>query len=148
MSRTLLLALLLTGGACDLEPDVGPPSQARCVDGDSDPDGRVSFALDVMPIFARDVVGCARCHDPGRAGAVGAQLSGLDLSSYDAALEGGARSTATLVVPGEPCDSVLYQKLLPGPPFGGRMPLDGPPYLSNRELQLIHDWIAEGALDN
>ena len=32
--------------------------------------------------------------------------------------------------------------------FGARMPLDGPPYLSLTDLQLISDWIVEGAHDN
>jgi hypothetical protein len=40
------------------------------------------------------------------------------------------------------------QKLESTPPFGSRMPLDGPPYLEDAEVLLIRDWIAEGALDN
>jgi hypothetical protein len=34
------------------------------------------------------------------------------------------------------------------PPFGARMPLNGPPFLDERDRQLLADWIAEGADDN
>jgi len=34
------------------------------------------------------------------------------------------------------------------PPFGSRMPSNGPPYFSPGERALIADWIAEGANDN
>jgi len=51
-------------------------------------------------------------------------------------------------VAGRPCDSLLLQKLGPAPPFGSRMPMDGPPYLANEDLVQISDWIVEGANDN
>jgi hypothetical protein len=57
-------------------------------------------------------------------------------------------SGTRIVIPGKPCDSIIVQKLGLAPPFGARMPYNGPPYLSAAELQLIRDWIAEGALDN
>lgn len=144
----LALAALVAAPACELEPDVGPPLEARCTGDDTDPDVDVSWSRDIAPIFARSAGGCAFCHDPAMPNALGVQLGGLDLSSYAGTLAGGARSGATIVVPGQPCASVLYQKLLPGPPFGGRMPLNGPPFLSTTELNLIHDWIAEGALED
>ena len=53
-----------------------------------------------------------------------------------------------IVVPGDPCRSIILHKLSATPPFGARMPLDGPAYLSTEELLLVHDWIAEGAEDN
>jgi hypothetical protein len=37
------------------------------------------------------------------------------------------------------------QKISAAPPFGARMPLDGPPFLSASQIQVISDWIAEGA---
>jgi hypothetical protein len=43
---------------------------------------------------------------------------------------------------------MLIQKLGAGPPFGSRMPLNGPPFWNSDELKLLHDWIAEGASDN
>ena len=43
---------------------------------------------------------------------------------------------------------MAYIELGEGPPFGSRMPLDGPPYLEDVDLELIGDWIVEGAHDN
>jgi hypothetical protein len=66
------------------------------------------------------------------------------------------------VVPWQPDRSVMYQKLSPSPPCGIQMPADrttfstngtsaltfsGPP-LSPDELQLIYNWIQEGAENN
>ena len=144
----LLGALLALAPACDLEPDVGPATQARCINGDTDPGHDVSYARDIEPMFERTLGGCAKCHDPRAANPVGFTLGGLDLTSYDALLAGGARSGADIVVAGAPCASVLYLKVSAGPPFGERMPRDGPPFLLPDELDLVHDWIAEGARNN
>lgn len=146
---TLAAALVATAtfAGCDLEPDVGAPIAERCSDEDTDPASAVSFARDIAPILLRDVAGCSPCHDPRADGAVGFQSAGLDLTSHAALLRGGFNSQRTIVTAGKPCDSVLYLKVAPGPPFGSRMPFDGPPYLSGLELRLFHDWIAEGAKD-
>ena len=63
-------------------------------------------------------------------------------------LAGGQNTGASIVVSGMPCDSLLWQKISPGPPFGARMPFNGPPFLSDEQRRLIGDWIAEGARDN
>ena len=141
----LALIVTLTSSACDLEPDVGAPFAERCANTDSAPSTPVSFARDVQPILARI---CSTCHYPGGENAIGLQLGGLDLSSYDTLKQGGAHSSGVLVQPTLPCESILYQKVSPGPPFGSRMPLNGPPVLSSDELGVIHDWIAEGAKKN
>ena len=67
----------------------------------------------------------------------------LSVSSYEGVMAGGTSGESV-----SPCDcdsSLLWQKLRPDPPFGGRMPDDGPPYLSEPEIALICDWIDEGA---
>jgi hypothetical protein len=135
-------------GACDLEPDVGPPLFERCENTDSNPSVKVSFSNDIAPILARPVGGCMPCHDPAATGNIGVTVGGLDLGSLASLRRGGARGGAAIVLPGAPCESVLYQKVIPAPPFGGRMPLDGPPFLTAAEQRLIHDWIAEGAEEN
>ena len=139
------MALALALAACDFAPDVGRPIAERCSDEDGDPDRDVSFALDVLPLILREDAGCIPCHDPEARGSVGFHFGGLDVTSYDALRRGGVNSSRTIVVPGRPCDSVLYLKVSPGPPFGSRMPLDGPPFLTEAELAIVHDWIAEGA---
>lgn len=48
----------------------------------------------------------------------------------------------------EPCNctaSKIAQKISPEPPYGDRMPQDGPPYLSAEQIATICDWIDEGA---
>jgi len=135
-------------GACSLTPDVGPRLAGSCDNTDSRPDTPVSFRAQIRPLVGRSMGGCG-CHLPtsGSPG-TGTQLSGLDLSSFDAVRDGGMISGDRIVVAGDPCASVLYQKLTDAPPFGSRMPLNGPPFFNADELRLVHDWIAEGANDN
>lgn len=146
--RALVLALALTG--C-YEPDVGEAFASDFGDGgqpvggcdnsDSDPVTSVSFALQIRPLLTRSPGGCAPCH-------LGRITSGLDLSSYQALRRGGLNSGDQMVVAEEPCNSILLQKVGATPPFGSRMPLNGPPYYSAEELRLLRDWVAEGAANN
>jgi hypothetical protein len=53
---------------------------------------------------------------------------------------------ALRVVPGDPDESVLYNKMADTGRFGGSMPPSGA--LSTPEIELIRTWITEGALDN
>lgn len=147
-ASTALALAALTLVACDLSPEVGPPLVDRCANADTDPSAAVSFSRDIQPLILRPSGGCVPCHDPSRENNIGVTVGGLALSDYDLLRAGGVRSGAGIVTPGRPCDSVLYQKVSAGPPFGSRMPLNGPPFLPANELALIHDWIAEGAEDN
>ena len=65
---------------------------------------------------------------------------GLRLETYNEIIRGGER---VVVIPGSPLASELYRRIvghaLP------RMPLNGPPYLSDDEIRLIGDWITQGA---
>ncbi len=143
----LVAAVALSGGCLDMiEPDVGPPTSEICRNEDSDPDTDVSYSIDIAEgIFSQL---CFDCHHPQGATPLGIEVAGLDLSSYASLRRGGTTSGANIVAEGMPCDSVLWQKLAAGPPFGSRMPLSGPPFLSLQERRLISDWIAEGARDN
>ena len=148
--KPALLALVLS--ACTnldpgLEPDVGAPQHAACANLDHDPAHDVSFSAQIEGVVL-EPYHCRNCHSPTGTTPIGFLVGGLDLSSYDGLRAGGVRSGAGVVVPGIPCDSVLLQKLREGPPFGSRMPLDGPPYLDNADLELVSDWILEGAHDN
>jgi hypothetical protein len=152
-----IAALALTAAGCDLvyDPDVGPLHEAVAPDAggpgagdtvhgaceDSDPATAVTFATHIRPILARSPGGCTGCHGTSA-------TSGFNVTSYDALRGGGQVSGDGIVVPGLPCDSILYQKLGPAPPFGARMPYNGPPFFSSDDLALLRDWIAEGALNN
>ncbi|MBZ0231552.1 MAG: hypothetical protein K8M05_04320 [Deltaproteobacteria bacterium] len=157
-----IVALALAGTGCDLvyEPDVGllneadplgPDASGGSGDdgavaaggpcGDGDPTTTVSFAMHVRPLLGRSPGSCTGCHGTSAA-------SGFNVTSYEALRRGGQVSNAQIVVPGRPCESVLYQKLSPAPPFGARMPYNGPPFYSPEDRALLRDWIAEGALNN
>lgn len=143
----LAIALVgLTSCLGALEPEVGPLGRPVCVNEDTDPNHDVRFGEEILAgIIERATVGCNKCHDPSRAGAIGFSLGGLDLTSHAALLRGGANSGTDIVMAGRPCDSVLYLKITETVPFGGRMPGNGPPFLNELDQNLIHDWIAEGA---
>lgn len=135
-------ALTLALG-CELAPDVGPPLVDRCVSEDSNPGTDVDFESQIHQGII--VVHCLPCHDPAGLNNTGFQVSGLDLTSVASLRKGGSNGGADIVRPGDPCQSVIVNKLSSGPPFGNRMPFDGPPFLSASQRQLVHDWIAEGA---
>jgi hypothetical protein len=149
--RLAILGAVLCSGGClgAFEPEVGELRAGVCTPEDSDPAYDVSFGEDVFPLFERmsPEPGCG-CHLPSSRRPIGIELSGLDLGSYSSLMRGGTTSADAIVVPGDPCASVLVQKLSSAPPFGARMPSSGPPYLSPDERALIADWIAEGAHDN
>ena len=151
IARLALLIAALSISACldELEPEVGELRAGVCTPEDSDPRYDVSFSEDVFPMFERKApeIGCG-CHLPSSGRPIGIELSGFNLGSYGSLMRGGTTSGADIVVPGDPCASILVQKLSSAPPFGSRMPSNGPPYLSNTERALIADWIAEGAHDN
>jgi hypothetical protein len=150
--RTLALVVLASCSTFDV-PEVGPILNAPvdgglgsettlgCSDTPSDPSVTVSFGNDIRPLMLMSPGGCSPCH-------IGRITSGLDLSSYDSMRRGGTISGSNIIIPMMPCESILPEKLSPTPPFGSRMPFNGPPYFSTAQLQLVRDWIAEGALDN
>jgi hypothetical protein len=90
-------------------------------------------------------MGCG-CHDPKKGGSA-IDLVGFSIENYAKIRRGGVNSGDKIVVAGDPCDSILYQKLGEAPPFGVRMPTFGP-YLSREDMALLHDWISEGAHDD
>jgi mono/diheme cytochrome c family protein len=89
----------------------------------------LSFATDVAPIFEG---ACSMCH-----GAAG----GWDASTWETAIGSGANGPA--VIPGDPDNSVLIQKLLGTTSFGTIMPPAGS--LSDAEIATVVEWIRTGA---
>ena len=59
------------------------------------------------------------------------------------------KSGAIRVIPGDPDNSYLIQKLQGTPGIIGlRMPRNGPPYLTDAQILLVRQWIAAGAPNN
>jgi mono/diheme cytochrome c family protein len=91
--------------------------------------------LQVAPIF---LARCVQCHADN--GLKGPAPEGYRLTSYEAALTTIDRAR---IVPGAPNTSELVRRIRGQ--ARPRMPLDGPPYLSDEEVKLIEDWITQGA---
>ncbi len=89
----------------------------------------------VAPIFGRR---CVKCHMEN--GSMGPPPEGLRLDTYDSIL---ASQDRVRVIPGNPDASELVRRIrglsLP------RMPFDGPPYLDEAEIELITNWVEQGA---
>lgn len=93
----------------------------------------VSFSRQVLPIFDTS---CKICHNSQSA------LGGWDSSSYQSVMTSG--NHAPVVKAGDTTRSILAQRILGT--GGSIMPPSGE--LTQREIQIILDWIAAGALDN
>ncbi len=94
----------------------------------------VSFSRDVKPILKLNR--CLGCHGG---------TEDLYLDSVSQIMEGA--DDGAVVIPGKADSSLLIKKLSENPPFGKRMPLRGP-YLPDSQIQIIKDWINQGAKDN
>ncbi len=109
---------------------------------DDDTTPPVSFASDVMPLFS----GC-NCHMTGNPSAA----FSLDPSAaYANMVDVAATTYASMdrIEPGDPERSFVLLKVRDAtPPAGQQMPTGGP-YLSQAEVDVIADWITEGAMDN
>ena len=98
----------------------------------------VLFNRDIRPIFSEN---CFACHGPDEA----KRMTPLRLDTEDGAfstLSGGGKA----IVPGDPAGSELFLRVS-SPDPGRRMPpaAFGHDPLAQRELDLIRDWIAQGA---
>ena len=97
-------------------------------------DQPVTYAR-VAPILGRR---CVKCHMEN--GSMGPPPEGLRLDTYESVVASRDRAR---VMPGIPDASELVRRIrgqsLP------RMPFDGPPYLNDAEINLITDWIEQGA---
>lgn len=98
----------------------------------------VSFKDDILPIFRER---CQKCH---RQRARKDPEVGLDLSSYKGTLKGSRNGK--VIDPGWSQDSLIVFRISHGL-FGQRMPLGEDP-LSAEQIQLIIDWIDQGAKNN
>jgi hypothetical protein len=103
--------------------------------------GQIDYPQDIQPIFNNH---CLECH-------TGSNGSGaLKLNSYDDVMEGSSNN-GPIVIPFNADSSLLYRVLLPMPvtvpnePICCQMPKNADP-LSFEQINIIQDWINEGAL--
>jgi hypothetical protein len=118
----LLALVVLTSCSTDSAP-TNPPDQK---------DTTICFDRDVLPIF---LTSCARagCHDPG------SRQKGFDFTSYSGIMEG--------ITPGELAGSLVYIKITEDDE-SDRMPPWPKEALSREKIDIIRQWIDEGATDS
>lgn len=104
---------------------------------DEAPAAPVSFHRQVLPLLTAR---CAGCHQPAKAGGEIVLVSHATLAASRADGE-------PLVVAGQPDASALLASVLPRGERPPKMPKKGEP-LAEREVALLRDWIAQGALDD
>lgn len=92
---------------------------------------QVQYETQIQPILTNH---CAGCHGGGN----------LDFSTYESVMASTSSAYGRAIVqPGNPNFSPLYDKLLPNPQFGNRMPSGGS--LTANQIELIRTWISQGA---
>lgn len=108
--------------------------------GEEPPPPEPTFT-NVQEIFESSCSGSG-CH-------IGERTNGVRLDSYDNVMESEGQQYGELVVQeGDADDSPLVDKIeSANPEYGVRMP-EGGPYLSDDEIDLIKEWIDDGAEDN
>lgn len=97
------------------------------------PQGTSSPGYDDVKLTFED--NCIMCHNGPKA------PKGLRLDSYESLLKGSERGL--VVKSGDPAGSELVKRIrgISTP----RMPLSGPPWLDEKEIQMIEEWIRNGA---
>jgi hypothetical protein len=119
----------VTGPTPNLEPNIGS-IQAEIFTS-SDSSGRTS---------------CITCHTSvGRTPAAGLNLAG-DAMRALVNVPSVQKPGSVLVIPGDPANSYLIQKIKgTGGIVGLRMPRNGPPFLTDGQVLVIERWIQTGA---
>lgn len=143
IAAAVVLAVVLSPACTLIEPEVGD-RLGPCVDADSNPNATVNFKAQIRPLMAggHGARPCADCHVEGKNTHEGYDETGFDVSPGKL-FKGGRRTGADIVVKGSPCKSGIVRKLR-GTFDGARMPKGGP-YWPAEDIQLMMDWIAEGA---
>jgi hypothetical protein len=98
---------------------------------------KVLFNRDIRPILSNN---CYQCHGPDE----GQRQAGLRLDDRAAALA-ALESGTTAIVPGDPKASELIARVTTDDAFLQMPPPDSGKELSDRDRQLLRQWIAQGA---
>lgn len=131
-----------------------PPDQEEEEEEEEDTETGVTLNDLVTSIFNNSALGdqrCANCHSGG------SPLGGMNLETVELAyanlvgangdgVNANGNASFKRVNPGNPDESYIILKLEGDPRAGSQMPLVQPPKpLSSAQIQLVRDWIANGA---
>ncbi len=128
------------GGSSSSSPAAPTPST-----GGGGGSTEVTLSTVQSQIFSAHCTGCHGGSSPS---------AGMSLESgnaYESLVNhaSGEKQGATRVSPGDPANSYLIQKLQGDPGIVGlRMPRNGPPYLTDDQVNLVKSWIQAGAKNN
>ncbi len=114
-----------------LAPTTEAPTTTEVPATEAQAESTVSFAANVYPILEAK---CVKCHG------VEQVKEGLNLLTYDNLMAGSFNGP--VLVPGNADDSLLVQLIV-----RGKMPNRGPK-ATEEELQVIRDWVNQGAVNN
>ena len=100
-------------------------------------DGKISFNRDIRPILSDN---CLQCHGPDE----NKRKAGLRLDLRGAATK-AVDSGATAIIPGKPADSELIRRIIATDADEQMPPANSGKKLTQRQIELLQQWIAEGA---
>lgn len=133
-------ALLLGSGACAGTLDDPARFETQAVSDGGVSDGGLTdgggACRDIPTLFAQ-TCSTAGCHGTTD------KVQGLDLQSSNVAsrlVNVHAAGGGLLIDPTNPSQSVIYAKLTPTPPFGGRMPVGKP--LDSATIACVLSWVS------
>ena len=118
------------------------------------PDLQPTFSSIQQDIFsAPDSSGraaCTSCHNAQNARfAANLNLAGTDAHAQLVNARSTGKTGAVRVIPGDPDNSYLIQKIEGAPGIvGARMPRTNGPFLTPGQIQIIRAWIRQGAQNN
>lgn len=130
-TETVTQPTVIPADTATFAPTPEAPTATEAPTTESDSTSTVSYANDIVPILE---MRCFKCHG------IETTKEGLDMLTYEN-LMAGSRNGPVLVL-GNANESLLVQLIVEG-----EMPNRGDPVTPD-ELQLIIDWINQGALNN
>ena len=98
-----------------------------------------SYSRDVQPLLSKY---CYECHTPGKQGA---EASGFDMTTYESLMKGG--KFGALIKPGDAMTSALNMLVEGRVHPSIRMP-HGKDKMSEKETEILKNWVNEGAKNN
>jgi hypothetical protein len=142
----VVLAIVCLSAGCDEKlSDLAGPT----------PNLEVTFSSIQQNVFnltdSAGRAGCINCHTNAGGRTPSGGLNLAEGFSYAALVNAasGAKPGAIRVIPGDPDNSYLVQKIEGTPGIvGQRMPRTGGPFLTPGQVTVIRRWIAEGARNN
>ncbi len=126
--RTVLLAAFLLLTACGTDTTSAVSTSVAAVPTQA---SAISYSSNIDPILQRS---CFECHGGEKTS------KGLSVATYDALMKGS--QNGAVILAGEPDKSKFLLSIL-----SGKMPKKGNK-LTAEEIQLIRQWILEGANNN